>query len=304
MGKMIFRNRKDSWSDKIFDGANLVLMLGMLAIFTWPLWFILIASFSDPIAVNSGKVLLWPRDIVMDGYEMTLSYKELWRGYKNTIGYTVAGTLLNLVLSICMAYPLSRKDFKLRKLFMVCFVFTMYFSGGLIPTYLVVKKVGILNTGWAMIIPNAISVYNALIIRSYFVNSIPAELEEAATLDGANCAQYLLKVVLPLSKPVLAVVGLYYAVSHWNDYYNALIYLYNDVLYPLQTVLRTLLLTSSSLVDATATAADSEAMEAAFNTYMSMKYCVVIVAAVPMLCIYPFVQKFFVKGVMVGSVKG
>lgn len=304
MGKLLFKNKKGSWSDKIFDRVNLVLMLMMLVIFVWPLWFVFIASFSDPIAVNSGQVLLWPKGIVIDGYKMTMEHKELWIGYKNTIIYTVVGTLLNLTLSVCFAYPLSKKDFKLKKFFLLMFVFTMYFSGGMIPTYLTVKNVGLLNTGWAMIIPGAISVYNSLIVRSYFVNSIPAELEEAAFLDGANSAQYLWKVVLPLSKPVLAVVGLYYAVSHWNDYYNALLYLYNDALYPLQTVLRTLLMTSSSLVDATESAAGAEAIEAAFNTYLSMRYCVIILAAVPMLCVYPFIQKFFVKGVMVGSVKG
>ena len=304
MGKLLFKNKKGSLSDKIFDKVNLMLMLILLVIFVWPLWFVFIASFSDPIAVNSGQVLLWPKGIVMDGYKMTMEHKELWIGYKNTIIYTVVGTLLNLTLSVCFAYPLSRRDFKLKKFFMLIFVFTMYVSGGMIPTYLAVKNVGLLNTGWAMIIPGAISVYNSLIVRSYFVNSIPTELEEAAFLVGANSAQYLWKVVLPLSKPVLAVVGLYYAVSHWNDYYNALLYLYNDALYPLQTVLRTLLMTSSSLVDATESAAGAEAIEAAFNTYLSMRYCVIILAAVPMLCVYPFIQKFFVKGVMVGSVKG
>lgn len=296
--------KKGVSEDDVFDIINFGFMLVMLVIFVWPLWFVCIASISDPIAVNSGQVLLWPKDIVMDGYKMTMEHRELWIGYKNTIIYTVLGTLLNLTLSVCLAYPLSRRDFKLKKLFLVMFVFTMYFSGGLVPTYLVVKKAGLLNTGWAMIIPGAISVYNSLIIRSYFINSIPTELEEAAFLDGADSAQYLWKVVLPLSKPVLAVVGLYYAVSHWNDYYNALIYLYNDALYPLQTVLKSLLMSSSALVDATSSAADSGAIEAAFNTYLSMRYCVIILAAVPMLCVYPFIQKFFVKGVMVGSVKG
>lgn len=304
MGKKIFKNKRGISQDQVFDIVNLILMLVILVIFTWPLWFVFIASFSDPIAVNTGEVLLWPKDIVLDGYKMTLEHKELWTGYKNTIIYTVVGTFLNLVLSVCFAYPLSRKNFKLRKFFLIMFVFTMYFSGGMIPTYLIVKKVGLLNTAWAMMIPGVISVYNALIIRSYFVNSIPAELEEAAYLDGANTAQYLWKVVLPLSKPVLAVVGLYYAVSHWNDYYNALIYLYDDTLYPLQTVLRSILMSASTLLDATSGAADADSMEAAFNIYMSMKYCVIIVAAVPMLCVYPFIQKFFVKGVMVGSVKG
>ncbi len=295
---------KHSRSDKIFDVINVILMLILLVIFAWPLWFVLIASISDPILVMSGKVLLIPKQLTLAGYEQMLEYKELWTGYANTIFITVVGTALNLIMSVCFAYPLADKNFKPRRILLLIFMFTMYFSGGLIPTYLVVKQLGILNTRWAMIIPSLISVYNCLVIRSYFMSSIPEELEEASSLDGANSAQYLWHVVLPLSKPVLAVVGLYYAVSHWNDYYNALIYLYNDKLFPLQTVLRNLLLSAQALVNDTSGIVDAAAIEEAFNRAMAMKYSVIIVAAAPMLCIYPFVQKFFVKGVMVGAVKG
>lgn len=291
-------------SDKVFDVANVFIMLALLVVFAWPLWFVLIASISDPILVMSGDVLLIPKKLTLAGYEMMLEYKELWTGYANTIFITVVGTILNLIMSVCFAYPLADKNFKPRRILLLVFMFTMYFTGGLIPNYLVVKNLRLLDTRWAMIIPSLISVYNSLVIRSYFMNSIPGELEEASVLDGANSAQYLWRVVLPLSKPVLAVVGLYYAVSHWNDYYNALIYLYKDELYPLQTVLRNLLFSTRALVDNTAGIVDPAAIAEAFNRAMTMKYSVIVVAAVPMLCIYPFVQKFFIKGVMVGAVKG
>lgn len=291
-------------SDKVFDVANVFIMLALLVVFAWPLWFVLIASISDPILVMSGDVLLIPKKLTLAGYEMMLEYKELWTGYANTIFITVVGTILNLIMSVCFAYPLADKNFKPRRILLLVFMFTMYFTGGLIPNYLVVKNLRLLDTRWAMIIPSLISVYNSLVIRSYFMNSIPGELEEASVLDGANSAQYLWRVVLPLSKPVLAVVGLYYAVSHWNDYYNALIYLYKDELYPLQTVLRNLLFSTQALVDNTAGIVDPAAIAEAFNRAMTMKYSVIVVAAVPMLCIYPFVQKFFIKGVMVGAVKG
>ena len=291
-------------SDKLFDVVNVLIMLVLLVIFTWPLWFVLIASISDPILVMSGEVLLIPKKLTLAGYKQMLEYKELWTGYANTIFITVVGTILNLIMSVCFAYPLADRNFKPRRILLMVFMFTMYFSGGLIPHYLVVKQLGLLDTRWAMIIPSLISVYNSLVIRSYFMNSIPGELEEASLLDGANSAQYLWRVVLPLSKPVLAVVGLYYAVSHWNDYYNALIYLYKAELYPLQTVLRNLLISAQALVNDTSGITDAAAIEEAFNRAMTMKYSVIVVAAVPMLCIYPFVQKFFIKGVMVGAVKG
>ena len=296
--------RKRFNTDKLFDIVNVMIMLALLVIFTWPLWFVLIASISDPVLVMAGKVLVIPKGITQAGYEQMLEYKELWTGYANSIFITVVGTLLNLIMSVCFAYPLADKNFMPRRVLLLIFMFTMYFSGGLIPGYLVVKRLGLLNTIWAMIIPSLVSVYNSLVIRSYFINSIPGELEEASLLDGANSAQYLWKVVLPLSKPVLAVVGLYYAVSHWNDYYNALIYLYKEELYPVQTVLRNLLLSAQALVNDTSGVVDSALIEEALNRAMTMKYSVIIAAALPMLCIYPFVQKFFVKGVMVGAVKG
>lgn len=299
-----FFEKKKSYSDKIFDIVNLVIMILLVIIFVWPLWFVVVASFSDPIATAAGQTLLLPKGFSLDGYKKILQYKEIWIGYGNTLFYTIVGTLFNLVMTVCFAYPLASKDFKPRKFFLMAFMFTMYFSGGLIPGYLVVKEIGILDTRWAMILPGLISVYNGLVVRSYFMNSIPAELEEAATLDGANCAQYLMKVALPLSKPVLAVVGLYYASAHWNDFYTALIYIYDQKLMPLQYVLRNLLMSTQMMLDDTSGLTDPQAIEEAFNAAMTMKYGVIVIAAIPLLCVYPFIQKYFVKGVMVGSVKG
>lgn len=299
------RKFKRSYTDKIFDVVNVILMLLLVVIFVWPLWFVLIASISDPVEVWAGNVLLIPKNLTLIAYETLLDYDVIWTGYGNTIFYTVVGTFVNLVMTVCCAYPLSRKDFMPRKVLLILFMFTMYFSGGLIPSYLVVSQVGLLDTRWAMIIPGAISVYNMLVVRSYFINSIPGELQEAATLDGANTAQYLWKVVLPLSKPVLAVVGLYYGVGHWNDFYTALIYIYNDKLLPLQTYLRNLLMTAQlTLSNTTGTSMGAAEIEALTKLEQTLKFSVIIVAAVPVLCVYPFIQKFFVKGVMVGSVKG
>lgn len=289
-------------SDKIFDITNTVLMIVIFFLFSWPLWFIIIASFSDPAAVWNGKVVLLPKGFNIDAYKEILKYKSIWLGYRNTILYTVLGTVINLVLTICTAYPLSRKDFMPRNFFMFMFMLTMYFSGGLIPTYLVVNKLNLVNTAWAMIIPGAISIYNVIITRTYFINSIPGSLQEAAELDGANSLQFLMRVVLPLSKPVIAVIALYYAVGHWNDFFSALIYIHKKNLLPLQTFLRDLLVQNQVNIDMTGL--DPIAAERKMKLAQTIKYGVIVVSTVPVLCIYPMVQKHFVKGIMIGSVKG
>ena len=222
---------RSSYSDKIFDAVNVAVMVILLIIFVWPLWFVVIASLSDPAQVWLGNVILLPKKFTTIAYEAVVDYKAIWIGYRNTIFYTVVGTLLNLVMTICAAYPLSRKDFMPRNVLMFLFMFTMYFSGGLIPTYMIVNKLHLLNTPWAMIIPGAVSIYNVIITRTYFINSIPATLQEAAELDGANSFQFLVKIVLPLSKPIIAVIALYYAVGHWNDFFTALIYINDTHLY-------------------------------------------------------------------------
>lgn len=295
------RRRKGSANDKVFDIVNVLVMVLLLVIFLWPLWFIVIASVSSPAQVWLGNVLLLPKEITTTAYKALIEYKQLWVGYGNTIFYTVAGTALNLILTICCAYPLSRKDFVPGKILLLLILFTMYFSGGMIAKYLVVSRLGLLDTRWAMILPGAISVYNMLVMRTYFINSIPEELYEASILDGANSAQYLMKIVLPLSKSVMAVVGLYYAVSHWNDFYTALLYIYDENLRPLQTVLRELLLTSSRFSE---TLVGSDAVTEQLQLAQTMKYSIIVVSSLPMLCLYPFIQKFFVKGVMIGAVKG
>jgi len=292
---------KRSYSDKIFDVVNLVLMVIIFIILIWPLWFVIIASFSDPDAVNAGKVLLMPVKVTFEGYERIMSYNTLWVGYKNTIIITAVGTVLNLIFSICLAYPLSVKTYAPRKLLTIFVMITMYFSGGLIPHYLMMKQIGLINTLWAMILPGLISVYNSLIIKSFFMNGIPGELREASTLDGAGDSQYLFRVILPLAKPVFAVVGLYYMVDHWNNFTSALYYIYDRNLYPLQTVLRDLLMTTKMQSDMME---DPEMAERAIRTAQLMQYGVIMVAAIPMLCVYPYVQKYFVKGAMVGAVKG
>lgn len=292
-----------SYTDKIFDIVNLLVMVILLVIFVWPLWFVVIASFSNPNQVWMGEVVLWPKGFTLVSYETLLEYERIWVGYRNTLFYTVVGTLVNLAMTICGAYPLSRKDFLPRHFFMFLFMLTMYFGGGLIPTYLVVSGLGLVDTRWAMIIPGAVSIYNIIITRTYFMNSIPASLQEAATLDGANSFQYLMRVVLPLSKPIIAVVGLYYAVGHWNDFYTALIYLYKEDLMPLQSFLRDMLM-STKLTLNNLSGMDTATVELKTHLAQTLKYSVIIVSTVPVLCIYPFIQKYFVKGVMVGSVKG
>jgi len=299
--------KKDSYSDKIFDVVNVIIMILLLFIFTYPLYFVLIASFSDPKLVVSGEVLLWPKGVTIESYKEMFKTTKLWVGYRNTIFITVVGTLINMIMSVLCAYPLSRKDWLPRGFFMKMLLVTMYFGGGLIPTFLVVKRLGLVDTVWSMMIPGAISFYNCLIMRNYFMNSIPTSLQEAAELDGANPAQYLLKVVLPLSKPVLAVVTLYYAVGHWNDYYSALIYIFDTNLKPLQTALREILMTSQMVkeeMNKMTGRVDYEEMQSVVAVAESMKYSVIIAAMIPMLIIYPLVQKYFLKGVMIGAIKG
>ena len=302
--KGIVKSRVEkSYSDKIFDVVNLIVMCVLLLIFIWPMWFVLIASFSDPNQLWLGNVILWPKGFTLEAYEKLLEYTDIWIGYKNTILYTVVGTLVNLILTVTLAYPLSRKDFLPRKFIMIMLVITMYFGGGLIPTYLVVKNLGMVNNFWAMIIPGAISTYNVLVVRTYFLNSIPNELHEAAKLDGANNLQFLGKIALPLAKPVVAVVGLYYAVGHWNDYYTALIFLYDKEKFPLTCFLKNLIIDTSTAMRGSFGSSASE-MESMIRLAQSLKYSTIIVAVIPMLIVYPFVQKFFVKGVMIGSIKG
>ncbi|GIN72536.1 sugar ABC transporter permease [Bacillus sp. J14TS2] len=289
--------------DKIFDLFNTIFFMIVLFITIYPLYFMVIASFSSPDAVNNGEIWLWPKDITFKGYEMIFDHDKIWTGYKNSIIYTVLGTAINVVLTITGGYALSRKDLAGRNMFMFFIVFTMFFSGGMIPSYLLVKDLGMVNTIWAMVIPNAISAYNLIIVRTFFQGTIPDELLEAGKIDGCTNLNFFLKIVVPLSTPIIAVMVLFHAVGHWNTYFNALIYLRDSALHPLQLVLREVLVLSQAneVTDSGALAGMESEMQ---NISELIKYGVVIIASLPMLVLYPFVQKHFVKGVMIGSIKG
>lgn len=289
--------------DTAFDIFNTITMVILFFIFAWPLWFVIIASVSDPTAVWNGEVIFTPKGFNLDSYKEILKYKDIWVGYRNTIFYTVVGTAINVFMSILVAYPLSRRDFVMKNFFTTMFMITMYFSGGLIPSYLVVQNLGMVNTPWALLIPGAVSFYNVIIMRTYFQNSIPESLQEAAELDGANSWQYLWKIVLPLSKPILAVMVLYYGIAHWNGFFNALIYINDSELYPLQLFLRSILINNTFNPEMLEGLDPAELLEMTRRSE-TMKYGIIIVATIPVLCIYPAIQKHFAKGVMIGAVKG
>lgn len=271
-----------------------------MVIIAYPLFFVVIASFSDPQAVLGGKITFWPVGFNLESYKMILKEPKIWNGYRNTIFYTVLGTFINFILTTLTAYPLSRKDMPCRKLLTFFITFTMLFGGGMIPVYMVVRGLNLTDTIWAMVIPGAISTYNMLVMKNYFQSSIPEELHEAAAIDGCGHFQSLLRVILPLSTPIIAVIILFYAVGHWNAFFNAIIYLRDQRLYPLQIILREIMLQNSL----EAVGGDMIGMYEKVMRGETMKYAVILVASAPVLAFYPFVQKYFVKGIMVGAVKG
>lgn len=298
---MEFSRIKESKGDKFFTFCNNLVLWLVLIVIAYPLIYIVSASFSDSHAVLSGKVWLWPVSPTLLGYETVFKHHLIWTGFSNSIYYTVAGTLINVVMTLLAAYPLSRKDFYGNNAFMFLFVFTFMFSGGLIPTYLLVKDLGLLNTTWAMLLPGALSVWNTIITRTYFQTTIPHEMLEAAQIDGCSDFQFLWKMVIPLSGPIIAVITLFYAVGHWNSYFSALIYLNNPKLFPLQLVLRDILVRNEidmGMITDVREAAERDALREL------LKYSLIVVATVPLLMVYPFVQKYFVKGIMIGSLKG
>ena len=290
-----------SKEDKIFDTVNFIFLTLICLAVLYPLYFVVIASISNPDLVYNGSVWLLPKEITFEGYKRIFSDPKIWLGYKNTIIYTVLGTAVQVSLTLMAAYALSRKDLYGKSFFMLMILFTMFFSGGLIPTYLVVKDLGMLNTMWAMIIPKAIAVWNLIVARSFFESSIPNELLEAGKIDGCSNTRFFLKIVLPLSKPIIAVMVLFYAVGNWNSYFDALIYLNDESLYPLQLILRNILIQNQLSVQMLS---DLDNLAAQQHVGEIIKYGVIIVAAIPLLIVYPFVQKYFVKGVLIGGVKG
>lgn len=292
---------KRTKEDKIFDAINITLLSFLLLAVLYPLYFIIIASISNPDRIFAGDVWLFPKEITFEGYIRIFQDGKIWTGYKNTIIYTVLGTALNILLTLTAAYALSRKDFYGRTFFMVMFVFTMFFSGGLIPTYLVVRDLGMVNTMWALIIPKAVAVWNIIVARTFFQSTVPDEMLEAAKMDGCSNTKFFLKIVLPLSKPVIAVMVLFYAVGHWNSYFDALIYLNDESLYPLQMILRNILIQNEA---ASSMVGNIDSFAAQQRIAELIKYGVIIVGSLPLLIVYPFIQKYFVHGVMIGGIKG
>ncbi|GIO56882.1 sugar ABC transporter permease [Paenibacillus sp. SSG-1] len=292
---------KETFGDRVLSFIiHTLLVLALIAVL-YPLLFVLAASISDPSKVLGGEVWLWPKGITFRGYEKVFQNNDILQGYGNTILYTVIGTAINIVMTILAAYPLSRKDLAGRGYFTAFFVFTMFFSGGLIPTYLLVKNLGMVNTMWALIIPNALAIWNVIIMRTFFQQNIPIEVQESAQIDGCSNLQILVRIVLPLSMPILAVMTLFYSVAHWNSFFSALIYLTDRSKYPLQLVLREILI-QSNLKDMVET--NEESLAKSVMEGESIKYAVVIIANLPVLLLYPFLQRYFVKGLVIGAVKG
>lgn len=292
--------RKAVNSERAFDilvnclGAVIVLLVLI------PLVFVIAASFSDPDLVLRGEVLLLPKGFTTEAYRKVFENKDIWKGFGNSCFYMVCGTAISVTLTVLAAYPLSRKNLRGRNFFMMAVLFTMYFNGGMIPTYLLVKDLGLYNTIWALMIPAAISTYNLIVAKTFFENSIPGELYESARLDGCGNIRMLTAIVLPLSKAIMAVLVLYYAVEIWNAYFDALIYIRNEELHPLQIILRNILLLGQTEQMGTNDVGMAEKIKMA----EAIKYSAIVVSSLPMLLIYPFVQKYFVKGVMIGAVKG
>lgn len=293
------RRIKESAGDRIFLGFIYVILTLLVIIVLYPLIYIISSSISSPAAVTSGRVWLWPVDLSFKGFEELFRRGEVITGYLNSIFYTTAGTLISVTLTIMIAYPLSRRSFFGRNALMMFITFTMIFSGGLIPTYMVVKGLDLIDTCWALLIPNAIWVWQVIIARSFFQTSIPEELLEASEIDGCSDLRFIWSVVLPLSKPIIAVLVLMYAVGQWNAYFDALIYLKSADLFPLQLILRSIIIqnNSGSNMDAIAMVEKQQLAEL-------LKYSLIVVATLPVLIIYPFVQRYFVQGMLVGSVKG
>ena len=292
-----------SRQDTIFNIFNYTFLTIALILVLYPVIYIISASFSDAGAVAAGWVFLLPVKPTLEGYEAVFKYPRIWSGYANSLYYTIIGTSINIVMTLLAAYPLSRRDFKGRNVIMFLFAFTMFFSGGMVPIYLLMNKLGMLNTRWAMVIPNAVTVWNIIIARTYIQTTIPDELLDASRIDGCSDSRFIVQVVVPLCKPVVAVLTLWYAVGHWNSYFPALIYLKDAKLFPLQIILREVLV--MNLVD------PSWVQFLDFEEYLRrqqlrelLKYALIVVASVPVLLLYPLVQRYFVKGIMIGAVKG
>lgn len=290
----------------LFDVIVTVLVILITVITIYPLYFVVIASFSSPTEVASGNTLLWFKDFTLDHYKYVFREKALWTGYRNTIIYTILGTLYNLVLTIPAAYVLSKKHLPFRGVISWYFFITMYIGGGIIPQYFLIKNLGLLDNPLALIVGTGVSCSNLIITRQYFQSSIPQDIYDAAYIDGANDWQAFCRIAMPLAKPILAVMALYYGVTRWNSYYNALLFIRSDEYKPLQLVLREILINNQiSVLDMSTGGGENIAyMLERAQVAEGMKYAIVFIASAPLLIIYPFLQKYFTKGIMLGSVKG
>ena len=287
--------------DKIFICVINIFMIIAMIIVAVPVLNVIASSFSSPKAVAGGKVGIWPVGFTLKGYQLVLENGKLIIGYKNTIFYTVAGTALNIFMTTIAAYPLSRRDFKAGGVLMKIYTFTMYFGGGIIPSYLLMRSLGLINTRWAMILPGAISVYNMIVMRTYFQTNIPTELLESTKIDGCSDFRFLVQFAVPLSKAIMAVMVLFYAIGHWNDFFNAYLYISDEKKYPLSIFFQMLL--GGVITKGMDTA--QEGLFADRQDYNQLlKYSLIMLTCVPVWCVYPFIQKYFVQGVMIGSLKG
>ncbi len=301
----LFRGNKRSKEDIIFDLVVFLILTVILLVVAYPLYFVIISSFSSPSAVAGGEVLWFPVGFTLEGYMAVFKERTVMRSFVNSVIYTFVGTGINLIVTLPAAYSLSRDDLRGRKYFMFFFMLTMFISGGLIPTFLVVQSLGFIDTIWAITIPGAISVYNMIVARTFFKNNIPTELLEAAKLDGCGNTRFFFSIALPLSNAIIAILVLYYGVGHWNAYFSSLLYLTTPEKFPLQLVLRTLLIQNSMQQAMNSQNAETVAeMQRMRQVVELMKYSLIIISSIPVLLLYPFIQKHFVKGVMIGSVKG
>lgn len=297
----------DTPIDKIFLGFIYVFLGLALVITLYPLIYIISASISDPLYVNSGQMWLWPMGITFEGYELIFANSDIWQGYMNTIIYTILGTAINLLVTIPCAYALSRPEFQGKKFFMTFIMITMFISGGIIPTFILIQSLGMLDSIWALILPGATSVFNIVVTRTFFNSNIPREMEEAAIIDGCSDFMMFIKIILPLSMPIIAVMALFFGVGHWNSWFGAMIFLTSRSLFPLQLILREILVMAEMFSMPEAGAMDAEAAARAHSRQQLVQviqYGVMIVSTLPVIMIYPFLQKYFVQGVMIGSLKG
>lgn len=293
------KKKKMFSQDKFVNVLFYLIAILMIVLVIYPLWFVLVASFSSPADVANGEVWLWPKKWDLSGYKELFKQRQIWTSYWNTIVYTVVGTLIALAVNIPAGYAMSRKDLMGKKWINIFYIVPMFVSGGLIPTYFVVKSFGLLNTFWVMVLPFSVSTYNIIVARTFFKSSLPETLWEAAQIDGCGTMRYFIQFALPLSKAVLAVIGLWTAVGLWNSWFNALIYIQDDALQPLQLLLRRILITNQSLLGA---ATGTMAQELRQLSDM-MKYASIVISTLPIMCLYPFLQKYFNQGVMIGAVK-